>query len=276
MIGFECIGRYRGPSLTRGESFVYIPPHPMLRPYIANYTVTCPSRGAMTDSYTILPTASATLSYSIGDSSVTGGLRGINTKAVVVGAHASQYDTLLLIEFHPAGLYPLIQIPQSELLNDSFSFADLSAKLNKEILDAVLATNDIDVLKGSLDQIFLSRLQDAAIHPQLAYAMRVILGLHGTVRLNALSKVVFLGERQLERIFAQHLGTSIKTFARIVRVNHALHLIQTTQDKLSFIAAGAGYHDQSHFVRDFQALCGTTPQGYLNRMSDFYNDTFKM
>lgn len=276
MIAADSIQRYYGPSLARGSGFVYISPHPLLSPYIANYTVTCPSRGAMSDDYTILPTASATLVYSIGSRSITSGLRGINTKAAVVGRHANQFDTLLLIEFHPAGLYPLIRIPQSELLDDSFSFSQLSAQLNKDILDIVQTTDHIDSLKDGLDRIFLSRLAGALIQPQLACAMAFIYEKHGAVKLHALTKEAFLSERQLERFFKQYLGTGIRTFSRIVRVNHSLRLLQTTENNMSFISAEAGYHDQAHFIHDFRALCGTTPGSYMDRMSDFYNDAYKM
>jgi AraC-like DNA-binding protein len=276
MIALDNIQGYGGPALARGSGFVYLAPHPLLTPYIANYTVTCPAYGDMTDDYTILPTASATLVYSIGNSTVRGSLRGINTKASVVGGHASQFETLLLIEFHPAGLYPLLRIPQSELLDDSFSFEQLSAQLNKEILDAVLAADQIDALKDRLDRIFLSRLAGAVIHPQLAFAMKTISGTHGSVSLHALTRTVYLGERQLERVFLQYLGTGMKTFSRIVRINRTLRLLRTTKDSMTFVAAEAGYHDQAHFIRDFRALCGTTPQCYLNRMSDFYNDAYKM
>jgi AraC-like DNA-binding protein len=276
MIGVESVQRYCGPSLARGSNFVYFSPHPLLAPYIANYTVTCPAHGVMADDYTILPTASATLTYSIGNYTITDSLRGVNTKAAVVGSHANKFDTLLLIEFHPVGLYPLIRIPQSELLDDSFSFSLLNAHLNKEITDAVLAADHIDLLKDSLDRIFLSRLYGEVIHPQLACAMEVICGRHGSVNLTALSKAVYVSERQLERLFTQHLGAGVKTFSRIVRMNHSLHLLQTTNDSMSSIAAEAGYHDQAHFIHDFRTLCGTTPQLYLNRMSDFYNDAYKM
>lgn len=276
MIALKDVQRYQGPALIRGPGSVYVAPHPLLSPYIANYTVTCPSHGAMADDYTILPTASATLSYAIGNNAVTGGLRGINTKAVTVGSHANQFETLLLIEFHPAGLYPLIRIPQSELLDASFAFAHLSAQLNQEILDAVNAAEGIHSLKSRLDRLFLSRLADAAIHPSLLNAVKVIMDMHGAVSGHALSQTVFLSERQLERIFMQHLGTGVKTFSRIVRVNHSLHLLQAADGSISGLAAEAGYHDQSHFIRDFQALCGITPQGYLKRMSVFYNDAFKM
>lgn len=276
MIGLDSILTYRGSSLNRGESFLYISPHPLLFPYIANYTVTCPSHSAMTNEYTILPTASATLTYPIGNHTITGGLRGINTKAAVVGEYANRQDILLLIEFHPSGLYPLIRIPQSELLDDSFLFAQLNAKLDQEIADAVMASDDVHCLKHRLDRIFLSVLADTTIHLQTAHARRMILHAHGAINLRTLTHELFLSERQLERIFAQHLGTSIKTFSRIVRVNHALRLMQSTNASLTTTAVTAGYYDQAHFIRDFRALCGTTPHNYLNSMSDFYNDSYKM
>jgi AraC-like DNA-binding protein len=230
----------------------------------------------MNDGYTVLPTASSTLVYSISKNTVTGELRGINTRAAVVGSHANQYDTLLLIEFHPAGLYPLIKIPQSELLNGSFPFAQFDARLNKEILDSLHATNHIASLKESLDRIFLKHLIGVALNPQLNSAMKIIYETNGSANLSALSKAVYIGERQLERIFKQYIGTGVKTFSRIVRVNHSLRLLKTTNERQSFIAAEAGYHDQAHFIHEFKALCGVTPQSYLNRKSDFYNDVFKM
>lgn len=36
-----------------------------------------------------------------------------------------------------------------------------------------------------------------------------------------------------------------------------------------------GYYDGSHFVRDFQSVCGLAPQEYRNRMSDFYSEIAK-
>jgi len=33
----------------------------------------------------------------------------------------------------------------------------------------------------------------------------------------------------------------------------------------------AGFQDPSHFVRDFELICGITPKTYRDNMSDFYN-----
>lgn len=66
--------------------------------------------------------------------------------------------------------------------------------------------------------------------------------------------------RTVQRVFADDVGLSPKTLLRIVRVQRALGLALGAPDLTwSTIAARAGYHDQSHFVRDFRALVGCTP-----------------
>ncbi len=97
----------------------------------------------MPPDYTILPSGSATLRYSINNTGIYDSLRGINTKACMVGARALQFDLLLLIEFRPAGLWPFIRLPQQELLDNSFSFSDLHARLNSRISEALLTSETI-------------------------------------------------------------------------------------------------------------------------------------
>jgi len=229
----------------------------------------------MTD-YTILPSASATLCYSIGADGIAGGLRGVNTKPAVVGAAANRLGLLVLIEFRPGGLYPLLRIPQTELLDSGFPFQDIDAGLHRRILGAVAASRGITSLKECLDGIFLSRLSDARQNPQLCQAMKHIRASGGTMGCRRLSGEVFLSERELGRIFGQQLGVGVKTFSRIVRINRAVKLLQRSGGTMASVAAGAGFFDQSHFIRDFHSLCGTTPKAYTERMSIFYNDAYKL
>lgn len=65
--------------------------------------------------------------------------------------------------------------------------------------------------------------------------------------------------RTIERVFADDVGLAPKTLVRIVRVQRSLAIAMTTNLRWSAIAARAGYHDQSHFVRDFRSLVGCTP-----------------
>ena len=267
---------YRGAALHRGDSFVYIPPHPYLRPYIANYTITCPQQGNMPPDYTILPSGSATLRYSINNTGIYDSLRGINTKACMVGARALQFDLLLLIEFRPAGLWPFIRLPQQELLDNSFSFSDLHARLNSRISEALLTSETISAFIERLDQILLRCLPAAAPHPQLTQAITTIVRSGGLADIRQISIDVGYSERQLRRIFLQRLGVGMHTFSRIVRVNRAVGMMQTVGTGMASIANEVGFFDQPHFIHDFKALCGVSPSAYLKKMSVFYNDAYKI
>jgi AraC-like DNA-binding protein len=53
---------------------------------------------------------------------------------------------------------------------------------------------------------------------------------------------------------------------RLVRVEAArLALKQAQGARAAGIAADMGYYDQSHFIREFSAVVGLTPQAYLQR-----------
>lgn len=71
-----------------------------------------------------------------------------------------------------------------------------------------------------------------------------------------------LSVRQLER---NHLGTygmTISESRRMARYTTALVLLMGQPQRrgvLTHIAASAGYHDQAHMIRDFNALLGITP-----------------
>lgn len=276
MIDRNSLRAYRGPAFVRQADALYLPPHPLLSPYIANYTISCPSPQTMPSDYTVLPTASASLVYAVDGTDITGGLRGVNSRATTVGAYANRFDLLVIIEFHPAGLYPFLRIPQAELLDMSFAFDALDAALDRQVKEALLRAPDVASLVQALDSILIHSLQAAALPPALTDAMACIARSGGDIRAKAVAQAVFYSEKHVGRLFQQHIGTGIKTFSRIVRVNRALHLLQAAPHNLASVAQHGGYFDQAHFIRDFQALCGVSPQAYLRQMSIFYNDIFKM
>lgn len=89
-------------------------------------------------------------------------------------------------------------------------------------------------------------------------AARALEQTHGGVPISHVARVVGLSERQLERVFRDRVGIRPKFFARVHRMRHAVRL---SQEGLSgaALAAAAGYADEPHLLRDFRALCGTTP-----------------
>lgn len=276
VISLFCLQEYTQFVLQRGENFLYIPPHPRLQPYISNYTLTFPTPNSMSDQYTILPSASSTLVFSVRGQHILNGLNGVSTKACVVGAYANRFDVLLLIEFHPLGLYPFLRVDQHELVDAAVPMDALDRTVCSEIERALWEESAVSGLITALNRIFLAKLDETGFHGTVAAAYDIIVSQKGNVRSRAVSDGVYYSERQLNRLFKQYMGIPIKSFARIVRLNHALRLMQHPAASLAQTAELAAYFDQAHFIHDFKAICGITPQMYLQNASIYYNENFKL
>lgn len=273
MITSAQIPAYQGPAMLTGGNILMIPPHRLLAPYISNYTITCPL--GMDQDQCVLPTASTTLVYTVTEAAVTGGLRGVNTVSCRIGTYASQFPLLVLVEFHPAGLYPFIRVAQSELLDRSALFEELDRPLDCRLREAIVRAESIPELAGWLDRIFLAHLNPNLVSDILTSAVTEVLRQQGMVRGRELAERAGYSERHLNRLFRRHIGTGIKTFSRIVRMKYALDLMGGGEAAAA-VAETTGHYDPAHFIRDFRELYGVTPKQYREKMSVFYNDPFKL
>lgn len=84
-------------------------------------------------------------------------------------------------------------------------------------------------------------------------------------------------QKQFERLFNELVGANPKEYARIVRFQKSLKLLQhyTEDTNLAQIAYQCGYADQSHFIREFKQFSGYTPLSLLNvckPYSDLFNN----
>lgn len=68
------------------------------------------------------------------------------------------------------------------------------------------------------------------------------------------------------RAFREYFGMGIGAYARLVQAEHARTLLAQSSEPLAWIAARAGYADQSHLTRAMRRLLGATP-GLLRQHS---------
>jgi AraC-like DNA-binding protein len=276
MISRESINSYKGSIIKGDTNCLYIPPREILRPYIANYTISFPSPRNMPDEYTILPTASSTLVITVNSGAINGYLRGVNTRALNVGSRVNKMDLLLLIEFHTGGLYPFMPVEQTELVDSSYSLDDLDKKLMEAIGYQLEKSCQIGMLIEALDKIFISRLMNSQIMFDFLPVMKNIIKRHGMVNTGELSLPFYYSERQTRRLFLRYVGINPQKLTRIVRANYALRLIKNGNNSFLDVMEETGYCDQPHFIHEFKIIHGITPQEYKQKMSVFYNDNTKM
>lgn len=118
---------------------------------------------------------------------------------------------------------------------------------------------------GILRDYFLCRLErveQGRQYEYLRHACTSILAGRGTTPISRVSRELAIGNRYLERLFVSRLGISPKFFARVVRFQGVFAALNGGAS-LARVAQDAGYFDQSHFVREFRALTGLTPGGFL-------------
>ena len=69
-----------------------------------------------------------------------------------------------------------------------------------------------------------------------------------------------VSSRQLQRLFATHLGTSFKHFDRTLRLERAKELLEQTGMTVMAVAVATGFGSVEHFGRSYRARFGTSPR----------------
>jgi len=72
----------------------------------------------------------------------------------------------------------------------------------------------------------------------------------------------------LARVFRRHVGMSLGTYVRGLRLERAAVRLTASEDPISDIAVECGFVDQSHFTRAFHNRTGITPHRYRRAARD--------
>lgn len=87
----------------------------------------------------------------------------------------------------------------------------------------------------------------------------------GACRTPTLAKQAHLSVSQFVRRFKAAFHTTPARYVQKIRLQHACRLLATTSVKIVNIAVDCGFHDHSHFTRNFTAAFGLSPGHYRRR-----------
>jgi len=85
------------------------------------------------------------------------------------------------------------------------------------------------------------------------------------LRLNELADQAGLSVYQFDQRIRTLYGISAGQYITKVRIDYACHLLERSDESISFIALDCGYGDQSAFTRQFKRSVGLTPKAYRER-----------
>lgn len=260
--------------LIQEENFAYLLPCEQLINLISNFTITFPNKSIISDDYTIMPHGSVTLVLFFYRTEPHSFLFGPTTKPVKVGDIANKCDVIFIIEFHPAGFFPLSKLNQKELTDIVVPFSHIHYALDKTIKTIFRTSLSADELLIKIEKTFIEHIKFPYPN-ELAFALTSIIQMDGVINSIEISNRVSYCPRHLNRLFNYYLGMSMKSFSRLVRINKSIKLLNEKSNTLDFICEKLGYYDVSHFVKDFKIVCSITPLEYRINMSDFYSEIAK-
>ena len=163
------------------------------------------------------------------------------------------------IRIVPGSEYLFSGMKASDLVNSFVSLTDINGNIADALQALSTTTNDADKIKYT-EALLLALLRTDAGAEKALQATHIIMAAKGDVVVEDVALQVAVSYKQLERLFAKHVGISPKAFARVHRFYSAFAQVRALQ-KANWMQVlhNCGYYDQAHFIKDFSYFSGITP-----------------
>lgn len=186
---------------------------------------------------------------------------------------ASAGDTEMIVAvFYPHTIGMFIDTPPSAFYNSEISGFDIGNKnlngLSIWIFNSENTHQSIKILENWL----LSKLKyqyDTLNLKRIGATVNSVMR-NPMLQVCELADMACLSPKQFGRIFNSLVGMMPKEYARIVRFQKSMWMLQNHCKDYTEIAYCCGYSDQSHFIRDFRQFSGVTPSQIFNPYSDLF------
>ncbi len=173
-------------------------------------------------------------------------------------------------ELAPTGFYRLFRSSAAPFTDGIADFAELFPELAADLDARIDPAASAEETVGVLQSFFRSLAAGAPEVPQVEAIVRDIATARGNVSVSELARRHGLSTRAMRREFLEVVGIPPKHYAKIVQMNAVVGALQADDPQtLSSLAMEHGYFDQSHFIRDFKRLVGSSPSAFLRSRSAF-------
>jgi AraC-like DNA-binding protein len=181
--------------------------------------------------------------------------------------------TTMSICFKPGGARPFLPMPASEVANQVVDLFTLWGTAAFDLREQLHAAQSRTKMVRILEQFLLAHVAwERTPHPVVPFALASFQA--GKERRSISEVIVQLGvsPKRFIHLFEEAIGLTPKVFYRLLRFQEVLRLIENgLRISWADLALDCGYFDQAHFIHNFQAFSGLTPQAYLAQRSPFRN-----
>jgi AraC-like DNA-binding protein len=201
---------------------------------------------------------------------------GLHTRPALIGHPGRQAG--LQLSLTPAGARALLGVPAGALASLDAPVDDVLGAPGRELVDRVRSAPDWPARFAAVEQVLLrSGRPSAGPAPEVAEAWRLTTASGGRLRVAEVAARVGWSDRHLGERFRAETGLTPKEAARVVRFDRARRALAARVGRggpgdLAGLALAMGYADQAHLTREWRALAGLPPTGWLAAELGFVQD----
>jgi AraC-like DNA-binding protein len=195
----------------------------------------------------------------------------------VVGIVKGRFSVLLReqgavfgVKFRPGAYYPFLKSSVSAITNRVIPFHEAFG-MSSEALEQQLFTQDTPEQMIPFAEAFLREcLPDPDYNIDFINTIiQCIQSDKSIVKVDDIVSRFPIHKRQFQILFRQYVGVSPKWIIQRYRLHEAVE--KMAEDDItdwSKFALELGYYDQSHFIKDFKAIVGKSPETYTKLLSE--------
>lgn len=183
------------------------------------------------------------------------------------GHHLEGHGCVFGVKFKPGGFYPFFKQPVSGMTNPLSIQSVFDAADPHALEGDMFAQEDGQQMAALIEQMIRLKLpeQDA----QGAFINEIIDYINeqpDITKVDSLCEHFHVNKRTLQRLFDHYVGVTPKWVIKLARIQNAAEMTDVSdKPNWSKLSMDLGYHDQSHFIKDFKSIIGQTPDEYARQ-----------
>lgn len=200
-----------------------------------------------------------------------GWLSGAQSEFIVI--ETAQQSSMMGIHFKPGGAWPFVDLPVSELNEQVVELDQLWGAEARDLRDRLLEAPEPAGKFAVLEMYLLRRGRRTMTQDNpVAFALRAFGRTPHEQTIASVADRLGVSHKHLIELFRRRVGLTPKLYCRIQRFQRVVAEIEQRKSiDWADLACACGYHDQAHFIRDFQAFSGLNPSAYLMDRNEYLN-----
>lgn len=171
------------------------------------------------------------------------------------------------IKFRPGGFHAFAGGPVSRLTDCTVLARDLFPGTGRALDEAVRTLDDDASIIAWVETFLLNQRPQEDAQIDLASRVAAYIRTEPSVtKVNQVAARFGMSQRTLQRLFSEYVGVGPKWLIQRYRLHDALEQLDGEHPvDWAALAQRLGYFDQAHFIKDFKAMIGVSPEEYMRR-----------